>query len=98
MIVQERHMMNRLVRMIVISVPQEIRRRLVEHRIQIGNHPFRSSHQFHHTRNIVRHEPPLLQLIAFHTAVPFLQLTLFRPSLKPAIRFSRAEAMFLRII
>ena len=79
LIKEERSKMHRFVSMIVVFIPQHIGRSLTEKINQIFNYFLFTAHQFHHSRNIMRHEPTLLIRICFYTAIPFFKTCILWP-------------------
>ena len=97
LIEQERNEVHRLICMVIIFIPQHIGRSLIEEISQVGNYFFLTSHQFHHTRNIVRYKPSLLIGVGFYTTIPLFKTCILRPCHPCSICFTRAEPTFLMV-
>ena len=94
---KERHEMHRFIGMIIVAIPQQIWRSLIKHIRQIGYYLFFSSHQFHHSRHIMRHKPSLLISIGLNTTIPFFRQRIFGPSHPWSICIARTKPAFFFI-
>lgn len=94
---EERHEVDGFVGVVVVVVPEHVRRGFVEELREVAQHGFAPAHERYHALDVVRHEPSLLIGVRLDAAVPLGGAGVLGPRLPRSVGAARAEPALLPV-